>query len=71
MSAFSQPIQKGHMVDYQIPKWVYEEVFEYNKMKPLVKLDSNTIKKTDSEVSKDYLQENIYPSKVRLINRQF
>ena len=71
MSAFSQPIQKGHMIDYQIPKWVYKEVFEYNKMKPLVKLDSNTIKKTDSEVSKDYLQENIYPSKVRLINRQF
>lgn len=43
VSAFNQPNYKGQIVDYHIPKWVYKEVFEYNKLKPLVKLDNKPL----------------------------
>ena len=80
VSAFSQPIQKGHMIDYQIPKWVYKEVFEYNKLKPLVKLDKKPYYKplinkklindltldNTANVKDDCLNLNIYPNKVHL-----
>ena len=76
ISAFSQPNHKGHIIDYHIPKWVYKEVFEYNKLKPLVKLDNKPLinKKlindltldNTANVKDDCLNLNIYPNKVHL-----
>ena len=80
VSAFNQPSNKVHTVDYQIPKWVYEEVFEYNKMKPLVKLDNKAYYKplinkklindfifdNTANVKEECLDLNTYPNKVHL-----
>ena len=80
VSAYNQPVHKRQIVDYDIPKWVYKEVFEFNKLKPLVKLENKAHYKSlinkklindftfdsTANVKDDCLKLNIYPNKVHL-----
>ena len=53
IAAFTPVPKKANIqqkLDYEIPDWVYKQVFDKNKRKPLVKLDQENIKKIKIEI---------------------